>query len=88
MFFSGPGAYFSKPIFALKPWVQVGRFEYHEPYNPKNFFSDLYSLVGSFTLSFSLSHISGLLVQIALLVEIAFLVQNVLLNAYLLQGKL
>ena len=38
---SGPGAYFSKPIFALKPWVQAGRFEYHEPYNQKNFFSDL-----------------------------------------------
>ena len=36
---SGPGAYFSKPIFALKPWVQAGRFEYHEPYNnQKNFF--------------------------------------------------
>ena len=28
---SGPGAYFSKPIFALKPWVQTGRFEYHTP---------------------------------------------------------
>ena len=38
---SGPGANFSKPIVALKPWVQAGRFEYHEPYNPKNFFSDL-----------------------------------------------
>ena len=37
---SGPGAYFSKPIFALKPWVQAGYFEYYEPYNPKNFFSD------------------------------------------------
>ena len=32
------GAYFSKPIFALKPWVRAGRFEYHEPYNPKKFF--------------------------------------------------
>ena len=31
----------SKLIFALKPWVQAGRFEYHEPYNPKNFFFDL-----------------------------------------------
>ena len=29
---SGPDAYFSKPIFALKPWVQVGRFENHKPY--------------------------------------------------------
>ena len=29
----GLGAYFLKPIFALKPWVQVGWFEYHEPYN-------------------------------------------------------
>ena len=34
----GLGAYFSKPIFALKPWVRGGRFEYHEPYNPNNFF--------------------------------------------------
>ena len=32
------GAYFSKQIFALKPWVQAGRFEYHEPYNPNDFF--------------------------------------------------
>ena len=38
---SGLGAYFSKSIFALKPWAQAGRFEYHEPYNQKNFFSDL-----------------------------------------------
>ena len=29
---SGPGAYFSKPIFALKPWAQAGHFEYHEAY--------------------------------------------------------
>ena len=36
--FLGLGAYFSKPIFALKPWVQAGRFEYHEPYNPNKFF--------------------------------------------------
>ena len=28
---SGLGAYFLKPIFALKPWDQAGRFEYHEP---------------------------------------------------------
>ena len=35
---SGPGAYFSKPIFALKPWVQAGRFEYHKTHNWKNFF--------------------------------------------------
>ena len=35
---SGPGAYFSKPIFALKPWVQAGRFEYHKPHDRKNFF--------------------------------------------------
>ena len=38
---SGLGAYFSKSIFALEPWAQAGRFEYHEPYNQKNFFSDL-----------------------------------------------
>ena len=35
---SGLCAYFSKPIFALKPWDWAGRFEYHEPYNPNNFF--------------------------------------------------
>ena len=35
---SGLGADFSKPIFALKPWVQAGQFEYHEPYNLINFF--------------------------------------------------
>ena len=35
---SGLGAYFSKPIFALKPWVRAGRFEYHEPHNPNDFF--------------------------------------------------
>ena len=35
---SGSNAYFSKPFFALKPWVQAGRFEYHEPYNWKNLF--------------------------------------------------
>ena len=29
----GLGAYFSKLIFALKPWDWAGRFEYHEPYN-------------------------------------------------------
>ena len=34
----GLGAYFSKPIFALKSWVQAGRFEYHEPHNLNNFF--------------------------------------------------
>ena len=38
---SGPDAYFSKPIFALKPWVQAGCFDYHKPYNRKNFFLDL-----------------------------------------------
>ena len=27
-----------KPIFALKLWVQAGRFEYCEPHNRKNFF--------------------------------------------------
>ena len=36
---SGLGAFFSKPIFALKSWVRAGRFEYHEPHNPNNFFS-------------------------------------------------
>ena len=35
---SGLGAYFSKPIFALKPWDWAGRFEYHEPYNRNDFF--------------------------------------------------
>ena len=25
------------PIFALKPWIQAGHFEYHEPYNSKKF---------------------------------------------------
>ena len=35
---SGLGAYFSKPIFALKSWVQAGRFEYHEPHNLSKFF--------------------------------------------------
>ena len=38
---SGLGAYFSKPIFALEPWVQAARFEYHEPHNPNNFFFHL-----------------------------------------------
>ena len=33
---SGLGEYFSKQIFALKHWVQAGRFEYHEPYNIQN----------------------------------------------------
>ena len=35
---SGLNAYFSKPIFVLKPWVPAGWFEYHKPYNPNNFF--------------------------------------------------
>ena len=35
---SGLCAYFSKPIFALKPWVWADCFEYHEPYNPNIFF--------------------------------------------------
>ena len=29
--------YFSKWIFALKQWVQAGRFEYHEPYIQNNY---------------------------------------------------
>ena len=29
--------HFLKPILALKPWVQAGRFVYHEPYNPNDF---------------------------------------------------
>ena len=33
---SGPEAYFSKPIFLSKPWVQAGCFEYHGPINRKN----------------------------------------------------
>ena len=35
---SGLGAYFSKPIFALRPWAQAGRFEYHEPHKRNEFF--------------------------------------------------
>ena len=35
---SRPGAYFSKPIAALKPLAQAGRFEYHEPYKWNEFF--------------------------------------------------
>ena len=38
---SGPGAYFSKPIAALKPLAQAGCFEYHEPYKRNNFFLPL-----------------------------------------------
>ena len=34
---SGLGEYFSKRIFALKHWVQAGRFEYHEPYIQNNY---------------------------------------------------
>ena len=34
----GPDAYLLKPIFALKPWPQAGRFEYHEPYKRNKFF--------------------------------------------------
>ena len=34
----GLSAYFSKPIFALKPWVQAGWFEYHETLNMNKFF--------------------------------------------------
>ena len=36
---SGPGAYFSKPIFALTPWAQAGRFEYLNPKNKTMFCS-------------------------------------------------
>ena len=38
---SGPNAYFSKTIFALKPWAQASCFEYHEAYkrNKENFAS-------------------------------------------------
>ena len=42
------GAYFSKPIFALKPWVRASHFEYHEPYNPNNFFFTYYKGVRHF----------------------------------------
>ena len=51
---SRPGAYFSKPIFALKPWAQAGRFEYHESYIWKNFFSDLFRGPDIFHLLWSL----------------------------------
>ena len=33
---SGLSEYVSKLIFALKHWVQAGRFEYHEPYIRNN----------------------------------------------------
>ena len=35
---SGPSAYFSIPIFALKPWPQAGCLEYHKPYKRNKFF--------------------------------------------------
>ena len=38
---SRPLAYFSKQIFALKPWAQAGRFEYHEPYKRNKIFFEL-----------------------------------------------
>ena len=38
---SGPGAYFSKPIFALKPYAQAGWFKYREPYKQNEFFLEL-----------------------------------------------
>ena len=38
---SGLGVYFLKPIFALKPRVQAGGFEYYEPYKPNDFFFHL-----------------------------------------------
>ena len=38
---SGIGAYFSKAIFALKPWAEAGRFEYHEPYKRYKFCFEL-----------------------------------------------
>ena len=38
---SGLNAYFSKPIFAVKPWVRARRFEYHKPYNLNDFFFHL-----------------------------------------------
>ena len=34
---SGLGEYFSKPIFALKHWIQAGLFKYLEPYNRNNY---------------------------------------------------
>ena len=34
----GQGAYFSIPIFGLKPWAQASRFEYNEPYKRETFF--------------------------------------------------
>ena len=37
----GLGAYFSKPIFELKFWVQANRFEYLGPHNLNDFFSPL-----------------------------------------------
>ena len=38
---SGPDAFFSKPFFALKPWAQAGRFEYHEAHKQNNFSFEL-----------------------------------------------
>ena len=34
---SGLGAYFSKPIFVLKPWSQTSHFKYHEPNDWKKY---------------------------------------------------
>ena len=33
----GLGAYFSKPIFLLKPWDWASQFECHEPFNRNDF---------------------------------------------------
>ena len=39
---SGLSTYFTKPIFALKPWAQASHFEYHEAYKQnKNFWWEI-----------------------------------------------
>ena len=52
---SGLCAYFSKPIFALKPSVRADCFEYHEPYNPNIFFRHITVISETY-----LSHISDI----------------------------
>ena len=53
---SGLCAYFSKPIFSLKPWVWADCFEYHEPYNPNIFLDAEASLAPGLSVTQSLTH--------------------------------
>ena len=50
----GLDTYFLKPIFALKPWVRAGRFEYHEPHIRNNFFFRLIKGAHRFLTDFSM----------------------------------